>query len=53
MKAIDSDDAGGLRTETEQLIVTQMDEDLSKHAGVRSIQHRVAQEHGIHLARSA
>lgn len=52
MKAVDSD-AGGLRTETEQLIVAQMDEDVSKHAGVRTIQRRVAHEHGVHLARSA
>jgi hypothetical protein len=51
MKAIASD-TGGLRTETEQLIVAQMDDDVSKHAGVRTVQHRIAHENGIHLARS-
>lgn len=52
MKAMDAEtQAGSLRTKAEQLVVTQMDEDISRRAGVRTIQQRVAHEHGIHLSR--
>ena len=37
--------------EAEQLVVAQMDADISKRAGVRTIQRRIAFEEKIHLPR--
>ncbi len=44
MKTID-------RAEAEQLIVTQMDADISKRAGIRTIQQQIAHGDGVHLPR--
>lgn len=44
MKTIDPADA-------EQLVFAQMDADISKRAGVRTIQRRIASEEKVHLPR--
>lgn len=39
------------RAEAEQLVITQMDADVARRAGVRTIQQRIAYEDGVHLPR--